>query len=195
MKLAVFGKKFENDLSEFCRILLDNFKDSPHKFDTAYFDTTVEQDDSDLQSLFKRIETILFDNDVVVIEASKHSTGIGAIMGLCFVYKKPLLLLYNEEEHEQMSTIISATATTKRSLTVMKYYSKESLGRVVEDFIKEAKSATKTKFFINLDSDINRYLEWWSHQNDRPKVDLIRDLLNKHISHDDDWHKIGQSLK
>lgn len=191
MKIAIFGRKYQQDLSQFIDIAKNGLGDK-HEINTEYFDTTVDEDAADPANLYKKIERILFQSDIVIAETSLHSTGIGAILGLCYVYKKPTLLLYQDDKDTTSSTILSATTSTKRTLIKMKTYNKHTLVGVIVDFLNEAKGATKAKFFINLDSDINRYLEWWTNQYDRPKVELIRDLLKQHIEQDDKWHKLDR---
>lgn len=194
MKVAIFGKKYKNNLTEFRKQARSALKDAGiKKVDETYFDTTREEDAKDTAKLMKKVEKILFRNDAIVIEATQHSDGIGIIIGLAIGYNKPILVLYSEEERKGIfSTIALASATSKRS-TVKSYKGQSEISLAINQFIKDSGPLIITKFFINLPANINRYLEWWSNKKHRPKVDRIRELLNEDLENNSEWLRIDNN--
>lgn len=189
MKVAIFGKKFQNNLVDFRTIVKKSLKENgAHSLDESYFKTSVDDDQNNPDKIFARIEKILFNTDVVIIEATERSDGIGIITGLTISLRKPLLLLYNEKKRKGVDTfsaVAKGSDITKRS--TVRGYNKETIGQIISDFITESEDMIKAKFYINLPPDINRYLTWWANENGQPKVARLRELVKKDLENNKKW--------
>lgn len=196
MRVAVIGAKYKYNLDNFRTFTREHLARHKHvAVDDSYFDTTREDDIQNPKSLFNRVEKILYHNDVVIIEATRRSEGIGLIIGLALAIRKPTLILYNKDERQgEVSSIALASArTTKRSF--VHEYTEADLGKTIDTFLEEASDLVNSKFFIILSPEINRYLEWIASYHRVPKVDKIRKLIAEDMANNKEWQKIEKSTK
>lgn len=113
--------------------------------------------------------------------------------GFALALNKPTLILFDENirtDERALSTILLGTMALKRSyLEKYNLDNKADLEKTVQKFLKESSSLIESKFYIILPPEINRYLEWWSYNKRLPKVNKIRELLNKDIGDDKEWQE------
>jgi len=195
MKVAVFGKKYENNIEEFLinlRSMLLKNGIMDEQIDTSYFDTDIDSDYENTQKRFNSIKKTIFSSDVLIIESSCKSEGISFVTGFALALNKPTLILYDKTvrtDIRSLSTILLGTKALKRAF--LKKYSlkdQQEFDDIVCNFLKEANGLIESKFYIILPPEINRYLEWWSYENRRPKVNKIRELLNRDLSENSEWN-------
>lgn len=192
MRVAIFGKKFKNDLSNFVstttKVLIDKgIKDS--KIDTSYFETKIDEDSKNVQSVYKKIEKIILRSDAVIIEATSRSDGIGFITGFSLARNKSTLILYDSNKRKEVdsfSSIIQGSSKLKRSF-VSKYDNEISLKNEIENFVVNAQGMLDSPFNAILSGEHHRYLEWYSYTNKVAKVERLRELISQDIENNQSW--------
>jgi nucleoside 2-deoxyribosyltransferase len=197
MRVAIFGKKHENNLGKFIEKLTNILEDQGIKgsqVDLSYFASEIEKDFEDSEKVFERIKRIILKSDAIIIESSLKSEGISFISGFALALNKPTLMLFDEKTRSSdrsFSTVLMGTSALNRSY-LKKYNSNDTntLRSIVRDFILKTKDQIESKFYIILSSEINKYLEWWSYYNRTTKVSKIRDLLIQDMESNVEWQKV-----
>jgi hypothetical protein len=187
MRVAIFGAKFNNDLTDFRNELAEILKKHARvTMDDSYFDSSRDDDISNPEETFLMVQRILYKADAVIIESTRRSDGIGLIVGLAHSLRKPTLLLYDKEvRKDTISAIAVASTTSKRAFA--KRYTKDDLEEHLKTFLGDAKHLISSKFFIVLPPDIAKYLEWYASFYRLPKVERIRDLILEDMKRNKDW--------
>jgi hypothetical protein len=116
--------------------------------------------------------------DLVVIEASYKSFGLGFQAAVALQKKKPTLLLIEKSRTGDESII--AKGMIDPLLTRKEYGSEEMLESVVEEFIVENTVKTKDlRFNFVLDPQLYNHIRWKSFKARKTKAEVVRDLLLK----------------
>lgn len=190
MKVAILGYKYDkSDLAEFVQICTKILLKNNLQVDKSYFDTSVEEDNKRLVSIYEKIKRILHQSDVIVIENTQYSVGIGLIIGKAIEMKKPTLVLFDRSESKIPSLVVRAYSAGDNRLIFREYEKFVDLEPIILEFISKSKEFLNTKYLFNLSPEMAKYLQWASEEYDKPMVDILREAINKRIEADSKWKK------
>lgn len=133
-----------------------------------------EQYEKDYQKTRRLIEK----SDVMIIEATYPSIGIGHTMAMALQMYKNVLVLYRSPETPHGLLL----GDPDRLLTIKKYDSKqpEKLKNILDTFLKKAqKRLLKIRLNLMIDQEQEEYLNLVSQTRSVSKSDFIRQLIDK----------------
>lgn len=134
----------------------------------------------------KSIEEIVADNnkfinntDVVIVEATNPSTGVGYFISQALVHKKPLLCLFQHSSEEE--TLSGLVEGTKSFLVKKSKYTSNNLQSIIEDFVNSASEQRLQKFNFIATKQIVDFLEEGAVKAGKSKSEYLRDLIHEKI--------------
>ena len=126
-------------------------------------------------------------SDVVIADVSFSSASDGFQVGLALSKKIPVLCIYSEEFGEKAAPqVIQAI---KSPLLLIKSYTNKSLKNVIKDFFDDLPENKLIKFNFIITPKISEYLNWGSEKSDISKSDFLREIIEKIIDSDPEFHK------
>lgn len=195
MKAAIFATRRNEEVSDSVIEIKKNLQKYNLNVDMSYFDTTVEHMATDLTHTYNAIKNILLRCDVVIVENSFPSTGMGLIIGRVMELKKPMLVLVNKEDQDKRGpSIVVKAHGLKMNKVLYREYTNQDLEKVIAEFIQEAKKLLNSKFLFNLSPEMATYLQWSSEYYNRPMVDVLRELINNNMKENSDWQEYLKTL-
>lgn len=120
-------------------------------------------------------------SDAIIIEASvgKFRLGYEAALGLMF--NKPVLCVSSNKDY--------AEQIKNPNFEAAQYSTKEGLEEVVSEFIKYVTKKSKpVRFHGYLTSEQKNFLDWYTEHSKKNASEVIRELLDKFISENPDYH-------
>ena len=145
---------------------------------------TTEQHEAD----FKKARDQIQKSDVMVVEATYPSIGVGHTMTIALEMHKGVLVLYQNTPHGLL------VGDPNRLLTLKKYSLKdiEELKSVIETFLEKAnKRLLNKRFNLMIDETEDEYLEWVSQKRGISRADYIRQLIDEDLKNDNDYNRIS----
>ncbi len=135
---------------------------------------------------FQKARENIQKSDVMVVEGTHPSIGIGLLLGLALDMYKPVLILYLSMPHGLL------IGDPNRLLTVVHY--SEQQRKVLKDKIKSFMERSKNKllklrFNFMISHNQNDYLEWIAIRNRISKAEFIRNLVDEKITRDLEYEK------
>ena len=119
--------------------------------------------------------------DVVIVEASTYGFHPGYFTSLALTHKKPTLLLSRGEVKSPILGIKDP------NLFVKVYHTEEDLEKIVTKFLKDNTISSKDlRFNFFIDRQIYSFLREVSYETGKNKSEIIRELLEKEIDHQDE---------
>ncbi len=125
---------------------------------------------------FQRARNMISKSDVMIVEATYPSIGVGHTMTIALEMYKPTLVLYRTTPHGLL------IGDLNRLLTIKKYSlrNKKRLGQTIKTFLKKSKKKIlKKRFNFMLDQTQDDYLNWISKRENISKANFIRMLIGK----------------
>ena len=123
------------------------------------------------KEMFKKIKS----SDVVVIEVSTHSLGMGYLVNLVLEMGKPVILLHTKESSPFLFRFI------KDDKLQIWGYTRENLKEVLEDALNEAKQMMSVRFTFFVTPKITRFLDWVAKKKKIPRAAYLRRLIERAI--------------
>lgn len=124
--------------------------------------------------------------DALIADVSFSSASVGFQVGLALSRKIPVLCIYSEEFGEKEAPqVIQAI---KSPMLLIKSYTEKSLKKVVKEFFNELPENKLIKFNFIITPKISEYLNWGSEKNDISKSDFLREIVEKIIDTDREFH-------
>ena len=188
MKTAVFGKKLSLTMKvhKLHQTIRDTLENMGVDVDFSYFDTTTDEDTSDLEKAYMRNQKLIRDSDFVIAETTDYSAGIGYLIADALHEKKPVLALFNKKGDKLASNIIKSSASKSKSLTFVEYIP-DQLEDVLKKFVTDVSKKLDTKFILIISPEIDRYLEWASDYKRMHKAQIVRNAVEKEMENDEDY--------
>lgn len=125
--------------------------------------------------------------DTLIADVSFSSASVGFQVGLALSRKIPVLCIYSEEFGEKEAPqVIQAI---KSPLLMIKSYTKKSLKKVVKEFFNDLPENKLIKFNFIVTPKISEYLNWGSVKSEISKSDFLREIVEKVIDSDSEFHK------
>lgn len=186
MKIALFGVKYNDNLNTFRKHMKRSLKKYNHKLDESYFKISINAERKDPHGTLKRIENIINSNDVMVVEATDHSAGIGLITGLAISKKMPVLIAYDLNRKSNTSAILASASKGKRNVFLVEY-DENNLKNAIIDFIAKSEDLLWSRFYFELNPEHGSFLDWWAEQYNKPKVEFLRERIAEEIKTNKEW--------
>ena len=118
-------------------------------------------------------------SDLVIIEGTEKSFGLGFQVATALHKKKPVLLLTKRVSSASRGYL---SRGIKDPLLTRKEYGDNDLEKIVGDFIKDNMIKNKDlRFNFVIDRQIYNHLRWRSFKSGKTKAEVVRDLLLKDL--------------
>ncbi|KXK08660.1 MAG: hypothetical protein QY330_05125 [Candidatus Dojkabacteria bacterium] len=140
------------------------------------------------ESSDKRPQELVLDNtqlvqesDLVVIDLSTPSFGVGYLFGQALANHRPILCLYPETVSlESISEIVKGSTS---SLVTLKSYSESNVRDIIRDYLAGMSLDSLRKFNFIASEEIMRFIEDGSVKEGKSKSEFLRDkILNELIT-------------
>ena len=113
--------------------------------------------------------------DLVIIEASTSSFGIGQEIALALHNNKQVIVLYLSGKEPHL-----LRDEAEDSLYIVEY-TQETLKDVLKDYIEDAKDQMDVRFNFFVSPKIVRYLDWITKSKKMPRAVYLRRLIEQDI--------------
>lgn len=130
---------------------------------------------------------LLAKSDVVVIDATLTSFGVGYAFNESVRQRKPVLALYLKDSHKPKTrdTIIGSES----SLVSVENYLPNELERKIKNYFSNKKIGLLSKFNFIISPEVADYLDWGVYSTNKSKSEFLRDkLVTEVISKDFEYH-------
>lgn len=132
--------------------------------------------------------------DGLIVEATTPTSESGYLIALAITHKKPIFYLL--EKGGQVERHINNLIKDKNIAKILKiyFYDEKNLETKILDIVHliesgEGKEAPTIKFTLRINSRIERYLYWKTHNTKISKADYLRNLVEEIIDKDEDYKK------
>lgn len=162
--------------------ILKTFKDLNHEILDSWIVEALKDSVSELtpKELILKNAQLLQESDLVVIDLSTRSFGVGYQFGQALAHRKHVLCLYHEKIEHKVSDIIKGSTS---SLVTIKTYKDNNINKVVRDYLAGLTMDDLRKFNFIATEEIVRYIEDGAETQGKSKSEFLRDLLLKEIIH------------
>lgn len=121
--------------------------------------------------------------DLVIVEVSRQSLGVGQEMALALSLGKPVIALYEEGHRPHV------LRDEGGDLLLLSAYNDENLERVVIDSLNYAASHQDVRFNFFISPAIGNYLDWISKEKKIPRSVYLRTLIEQDMDDNEDYGK------
>lgn len=137
----------------------------------------------DTDRLMTANERSIVESDAVILDASNDSYTMGFQLALSAIYKKPVLLLSNQQMNPRVSPLTLINAKDKESVKLSEYSDHAELTHNVNHFIGWVERHNKAaRFNIEIDKKLDSYLTMKARINKTNKAHEIRELIQKDMN-------------
>lgn len=186
MRICFIGGKKEKKFLDQSTYVLAQLEKSGYSVDKTQMKTSYKFEMEHIEDAFRTNYNAIKKCDVVVIEVSELSNGIGFLIATALNEKKPVLALNNKA----LNTTPQITLQSAKSkLFTYKDYTNKTLDKELNDFLSKVKTMIDTKFIMIISPQIDQYLEWASSANRMHKAQVVRKALEKMMLEDKEYKK------
>lgn len=132
---------------------------------------------------YKQMVQEMKSSEIVILEVSRHSTGVGHQATLALSFGKPLVALHLEGRSPYLFTGI------QDDRLILVPYDLESIKKILEDSIEYAQGMLDVRFNFFISPEIQRYLDWVAKYKRTPRAVYLRELLERDMKENKDWKK------
>lgn len=183
---SVLGKK--KYLEEF-RLIVKTIKKLGHNlFSDQIMDRNYkilnQMTNSQHEADFQKVRNEIQKSDVMVVESTFPSVGVGYIMSIALQMYKPVLILYQTIPHGLL------IGDPNRLLTIKRYSKKnpDQLKKIIETFMKKSRfRLLKRRFNFMIDKVQDDFVEWLSKKLAISKADYVRQLIDEKLRKDKEY--------
>jgi hypothetical protein len=171
------------------QLIIEALKSMGHSVLSDHLGTNKTKDDIEKQSPKESFEVQRLmtkrknQADIVVIEASTPSFGIGQEIGYSIRNNKQVIILYLPTCKPH---ILKDEGT---ELLFMHEYTPTTVKEVIMKAIDEAGQQVDVRFNFYISPEIGRYLDWVSQHKKLPRAVFLRSLLEKSMKTEKDFEK------
>lgn len=125
--------------------------------------------------------------DVLIAEVSGPSIGLGLEVSEAMNNKKPTLILYTKKNRINVSGTVMGAESHKN--VKVEAYTAETIEKILNDFLEEAKQKIDTKFILIISPEIDRYLAWAADFKRMHKAQVVRNAVEEEMEKDEEYKK------
>lgn len=149
------------------------------------FKYKVQYSDHEMAEYYKNMMNAIKQCDVMIVDISSRSSGVGYEIGVAITEKKPILALFSGSKEAHSS--LSLASNPSKYMSVKNYGTDESLLKLTEAFIKDAQKKIDTKFILIISPQIDKYLEWVASERRKHKAQVVREALETQMAKDKEY--------
>jgi hypothetical protein len=153
----------------------------------------VELTTKDLTDTYNTILKKIRSSDAVIADTSTSSSSVGYELAIAQTERKPILVLHDSKNIEYLADVVSGN--TSKLLSIKTLSSTDNIGRIIDDFLVEAKSLIDTKFILIISPGIDKYLEWASSERRMHKAQIVRNAIEDMMEKDKDYKQFLKELE
>lgn len=142
-----------------------------------------EQSSDDAIANQKKLSKWKKQSDVVLVEASVPSFGVGQEISEALADNKQVIVLYKGVNKPHI--LISQN---QESLYFAEY-NDTNLANVLEDYIEYARGNSDTRFNFFISPQIGYYLDWVSRKRKLPRAVYLRRLIEDEMKNNEEYQK------
>lgn len=131
--------------------------------------------------------------DILVVESSIPSNGIGFLVATALNEKKPVLAL-SESKNKKANEAFWYYAQKNKLLNFTAYTLKD-LENIINEYVNKVKKLIDTKFILIISPEIDTYLQWASDNRRMHKAQVVRRAVEEVMRNDKEFKKYTTSLK
>lgn len=120
-------------------------------------------------------------SDVVLIEASTPSFGVGQEISEALTDNKQVVVLYTGQVKPHI------LVNQNQEAIYFAQYTKETLGKVLADYIDYARTNSDTRFNFFISPQIGYYLDWVSSKKKLPRAVYLRRLIEEEMKNNKEF--------
>lgn len=121
--------------------------------------------------------------DLVLVEVSRQSLGIGQEISLALSLRKPVIALYEEGHRPHV------LRDEGGDLLLLAPYNDGNLETVLADALDYASSHQDVRFNFFISPAIGNYLDWISKEKKIPRSVYLRNLIEKDMEENEEYHE------
>ncbi|GAB4026938.1 MAG: hypothetical protein Fur0011_3790 [Candidatus Microgenomates bacterium] len=122
-------------------------------------------------------------SDVVLVEASVPSFGVGQEISEALTDNKQVIVLYKGVAKPHILVNLN-----QESLYFAEY-SEANLSKVLEDYIEYARANSDTRFNFFISPQIGYYLDWISRKRKLPRAVYLRRLIEEEMKNNSEYQQ------
>lgn len=119
--------------------------------------------------------------DLIIVEVSKSSIGLGQEIALALAMGKPVIALY------QQGTDPHLLRDEGGDLLLQVMYTQDNLQNVLEEAIEYASSHQDVRFNFFISPAIGQYLDWISQNKKIPRSVYLRNLIEQDMERNQEY--------
>jgi nucleoside 2-deoxyribosyltransferase len=186
-----------NESKDALRNLAKELKARGHKINdyrlSEDFQYKVQYSDKEMGEYYKNMMNAIKQCDVMIVDISSRSSGVGYEIGVAITEKKPILAVYSGSKEAHSS--LSLASNPSKYLSVKNYTSDKSLLSLSEAFIKDAQQKIDTKFILIISPQIDKYLEWAASERRMHKAQVVREALEAQMNKDKEYQAFLKDME
>lgn len=140
------------------------------------------QNEDEARVAQKEITQLKKTADVVVLEVSGQSIGIGQELAYALSINKPVIALYKENKKPHILRDEGGDSL------ILAPYGENDLEEVLNDAIEYAASQQDVRFNFFISPAIGNYLDWISKEKKIPRSVYLRGLIEKDMEENDEYN-------
>lgn len=129
--------------------------------------------------------------DFMIAELTSSSDAVGFEIAFALNEKKPVLVLYDVNKLEVLSTPFRGNRS--KYLKVKKYKDHKEIEAAINLFITDVHNVIDTKFILIIPPEIDRYLEWNAKERGKAKAEVTRDAIDQILKVDKKYQEYLKS--
>jgi hypothetical protein len=185
-----------NQRSEIFKVIIAALKKEGHKLNTEVLETkqdTLEgMGEKELTELYRKVQLELRRSDFIICEISTQSSGLGFLVAQAISDHKPVLALM---QSGSTSAPLPLVVKTSKFISFYEYSSPGDIDHIVHGFVRKIKRMVDYRFILLLHSNLEKYLEWASHNRYQPKSVIIRKAIEARMKEDEQYQKFLEEEK
>lgn len=130
----------------------------------------------------KRLTKLKKNADIVIVEASYPSFGVGQEISISLSLNKPVIVLYQKGKSPHI------LRDENGDLLILAEYTDENLVRVLDDSIDYASSNQDVRFNFFISPTIGNYLDWISQNKKIPRSVYLRNLIELDMESNEEFN-------
>lgn len=123
--------------------------------------------------------------DVMVVDISTKSSGLGYQIAVGLAERKPILTIHKGTKTTHTS--LSLRSNPSKLMTFRNYETKDELKGILDEFLKAAKDQIDTKFILIISPEIDKYLTWVSDERRMHKAQVVRNAVEDALNRDKEY--------
>lgn len=141
------------------------------------------QDEKEAISIQRKLTKWKKQADLVVVEVSNKSFGVGQEISMAVSSNKPVIALYNSDKEPH---ILKDEGT---DLILLVKYNQQNLRQVLKEAVEYSAEQQDIRFNFFISPYLVHYLDWVAKTKRVPRSVYLRDLIEKDMKENEEYNK------